>query len=116
MACIANLSPSHRPPQPSLNNGSGSAPGPPRVRRNWGVGVIDDSDHGLVTSSPRHQSAPCASFCPSRLRAVLRAWPALLARADEVIEWSGAISSRCSAARQRRGRSRRAQQSRVARN
>ena len=51
----------------------GSAPGPPRVRRNWEVGVIDDSDHGLVTSSPRHQSAPRAPFCPSRLRALLRA-------------------------------------------
>jgi hypothetical protein len=32
--------------------------------------------------------------------------PTLLALADEVIEWRGAISSRCSAA-QRRGRSRR---------
>jgi hypothetical protein len=33
--------------------------------------------------------------------------PQLLARADEVIEWSAARSSRCSAARQPRGRSRR---------
>src|SRR5262249_52354177 len=37
--------------------------------------------------------------------------PTLLARADEVIEGSGASSSRCSAARQPRGRSRRARSS-----
>jgi ABC-type uncharacterized transport system substrate-binding protein len=39
--------------------------------------------------------------------------PSLLARADEVIEWIGASSSRCSAARRRRGRSRRARSSRL---
>src|SRR5262249_58771789 len=31
--------------------GCGSGTGPQRVRRNWAVGVIDNSDHGLVTSS-----------------------------------------------------------------
>jgi hypothetical protein len=68
----------------------------------------------VVSRGPRQAICPSSDRVGSKLVINLKtatalgldAPPMLLARADEVIEGSGAISSRCSAARRLRGRSR----------